>query len=81
LHVEACKIDALADGVFMREVGARENVVDVDDRWRMLVVLLVGQILPAHVLHTPPSFSNRVSGSLTHANEWPVLDTDLSRMS
>src|SRR2546430_13699686 len=34
LHVEACKIDALADGVFMREVGARENVVDVDDRWR-----------------------------------------------
>ncbi len=42
---------------------------------------IVGQILPTHVLHKPPSFSKGVSGSRTGPNGWPVLDTDLSLMS
>ena len=37
--VEDRQIDVLSDGIFIREIGARENVVDVDDHRRVLVVL------------------------------------------
>ena len=30
LHIELRQIDALADGIFAREIGARKNIVDVD---------------------------------------------------
>ncbi len=39
MHVEAREIDALANGIFIREIGARENVVDVHHHRRALVVL------------------------------------------
>ena len=31
LHIELLQMDALPDGIFMREPGARKNVIDVDD--------------------------------------------------
>ncbi len=39
LHVEAREIDALADGILIRKIGAREDIVDVDNDRRTLVIL------------------------------------------
>ena len=39
LHIELLQMDALPDGIFMREPGARKNVVDVDHSGGVLVVL------------------------------------------
>ena len=38
-HVEDREMDVLADGIFAGEIGARENVVDVDHHRRVFVVL------------------------------------------
>jgi hypothetical protein len=32
-------MDTLADGILVREIGARENIVNVDDDRRVLIVL------------------------------------------
>ena len=39
LHIELREIDVFANGIFMGEIGAGKNVVDVDDHRSVLVVL------------------------------------------
>src|SRR5258708_12453463 len=46
LHIELFQMDALPDRVFMREPGARENVIDVDHHRSALVVLRSDEAAP-----------------------------------
>ena len=39
LHIELREIDVFADGIFIGEIGARKNVVNVDDHGSVLIVL------------------------------------------
>src|SRR5258708_8995654 len=46
LHIELFQMDALPDRVFMREPGARKNVIDVDHHRSALVVLRSDEAAP-----------------------------------
>src|SRR5258708_1962170 len=46
LHIELFQMDALPDRVFLREPGARKNVIDVDHHGGALVVLRSDEAAP-----------------------------------